>query len=87
VLPTWYNGLNLRRSIGNPNSLFEQVRNTLAINGPMDRQAIFRSIGKKGNSHTGLFQYMTTNGFLRKVGKRGRYVLYDIGIVQISGTP
>jgi hypothetical protein len=81
--PIWYNGLNLRKSIGNPTSLFEQVRRSLATNGPMDRQAIFRSIGKKGNSHTTLFQYMTHNGILRKVGKRGRYVLYDMASGQL----
>jgi hypothetical protein len=74
----WYNGLNLRRSYNNPKSMFEQVRRTLVLNGPMHRKEIFRSIGKKENSHTTLFQFMTHYGFLVKAGKKGRYVLYDV---------
>lgn len=74
----WYNGLNLRRSFNNPNSMFQQVMRTLVVNGPMHRREIFRSIGKRENSHTTLFQFMTHYGFLEKAGKRGRYVLYDV---------
>ena len=75
---TWYNGLTLSRSVGNPDSMFEKVRKTLCVNGPLDRQSIFRSLGKKGNSHTSLFQYLIRNGLIEKVGKDGRYVLYNL---------
>lgn len=75
---TWYNGLNLSRSIGNPDSMFEKIRKTLCVNGPMDRQSIFRSLGKKGNSHTSIFQYLIRTGVIEKVGKNGRYVLYNL---------
>jgi len=46
-IPTAPNGMNLNRSIGNPNSRFERIRTFLAYEGPSTkRDILFRVFGK-----------------------------------------
>ena len=42
------NGLNFSRSVGNPNSRLEKVRQYLSVNGPSSkREILFKVFGKK----------------------------------------
>lgn len=77
LVTDWRNGLNLTKSIGNPDSLFEKIRKVLREKGPMDRKSIFRSIGKVETSHSNLFTYLRRRGFIKGV-RNGRWMLYTL---------
>lgn len=81
------NGLNFSRSVGNPKSRLERVREYLRVNGPSTRRTILRDVFGRVNVNRGwgstFFALCVRHGFLVKTWEGGT-VRWSVGIPNLT---